>query len=265
MPTITNTPIEKELSHDSIKTEFYGYNIDDRRYEVNGKEINFNSRNISIKCVYESHLYRNKYLTACMDAYNTQLYIGQIFNQTTGTFHNGTNLCHIHCQNGIRISLSLHQNEVASKLISFSMIWPNGLQITTHQYLTVDLRVISQSWTQQNCSEKSRQTYSNGCVVKYLHDDTVIVLTSNGTIYELFDKSRSTDRETATIDCDLEAENDKYCNETNFLNFLADNIQLDSFKFTTLTGDLYSVENGKIVCDFPLRIELALIYFISLL
>lgn len=238
-----------------MKPEFFGYNIDDRRYQINGKEMIFNSHKIAIKCVYESHLYRNKYLTARIDAHNTQLYVGQIFNQTAGTSNNGTNLCHMHCQNGIRISLSINQNEDAQNIISFSMMWPNGLQITTYRRRTVDIRVISQMWTKQDSSENGRQTFSNGCVAKHLLDNTVIVMTSTGVIYELLDQNQSTDLAADTIACDLEAENHKYFNEKTFLTFLDDTIQIDSFKFTALSGDQYLVENGQIVCVFHIRVH----------
>lgn len=235
--------------------KYHGYNIDDRRYQVNGKTSKFNSKHLLIECLYEKHLYRNNYLTTCINAHNTELHVGQIFNQT-GSIKT-THVCHICCENGIRISISINPvendpSQPISNSIIFSMTWPNGLRIASDYCEASRLKFVQQIWKHSTTAEKYRENYSNGCVVKYLHNGTVIIFTSTGAIYQTFqisndNQSNENFSNLEMVECDLDAENMKFQNEITFLEFLRDKNNVDSFKMTTTCGRQYLIENGQIV------------------
>lgn len=187
-------------SAESAIMSFTGYDLDDRRFQLNTRTSIYRSFVTKIRYEHQEYLYRKRFLNVEMQTLGTTLCFGQIF-QENGKPESDIHNIHIICKNKITIDLfafidesapSTSQSSITSKIptqrqLSVNISWPNGLQIKTITSSISDKSIeIEQSWmVRRRCSEIKRIFRANvGAVVIYYDDGTVKVLTSTGVTYE---------------------------------------------------------------------------------
>lgn len=180
---------------------FAGYDLDDRRFQLNTRTSVYRSFITKIRYEHHEYLYRNRFINIEIQTLGTTLCFGQIFH-VVGKPESNINNIHIICKNNISIDLcalddvstqSVSQSSITSKIptqrrqLSANISWPNGLQIKTIASSISDKsNEIVQSWmARRRCNEIKRIFRANvGAIVIYYDDGTIKVLTSTGVTYE---------------------------------------------------------------------------------
>lgn len=187
-------------SAESTLMSFTGYDLDDRRYQLNTRTSIYRSFITKIRYEYQEYLFRKRFLNVEIQTLGTTLCFGQIF-QVNGKPESDIHNIHIICKNKITIDLfaqidisapSTSQSSITSEIstqrqLSVKISWPNGLQIQTIASSISDKSVeIVQSWmVRRRCKEIKRVFHPNvGAIVIYYEDGTIKVLTSTGVTYE---------------------------------------------------------------------------------
>lgn len=187
-------------SAESAIMSFTGYDLDDRRFQLNTRTSIYRSFITKIRYEHQEYLYRKRFINIELQTLGNTLCFGQIF-QANGKPESDIHNIHIICKNNIKIDLcalmdasgpstslsSITTTIPTQRQLNVSISWPNGLQIKTIASSISDESIeIVQSWmVRRRCNEIKRIFRANdGAVVIYYDDGTIKVLTSTGVTYE---------------------------------------------------------------------------------
>lgn len=192
---------------------FAGFNLDDRRQQLNSLNVIYQSSLMHIKCTFDEWLYQTKNLSIVVEMEEMRVIFGKTFDNTRQPLRNIDNVL-FKLSNGTDIVLEVvPQNPVrpversrwdaelpevceepvvsastaASELV-LRIARPNGLLLKTEPNLSE--YVVVQTWTKANrAGEKRRVLYPNGWIVVHGESGNVRVMSANGMIVQTGDES----------------------------------------------------------------------------
>lgn len=198
-------------STESAIMSFAGYDLDDRRFQLNTRTSIYRSFVTKIRYEHQEYLYRKRFINIEIQTLDTTLCFGQIF-QINGKPESDIHNIHIICKNNIKIDLftlidvsapSASQSSITSTIstqrqLGVNISWPNGLHIKTISSSISDKSIeIQQSWMVRRRSNEIKRIFRDGALVIYYEDGTIKILTSTGVTYETANEYEAID-ETAT-------------------------------------------------------------------
>lgn len=232
-----NPPIISELVPNY---DFIGYNISNQKVQLDGIESVFLSFCINIKATIEKWLNLQKYLN----------YVGKIMKSEL-TFSYDFMLQKFSeimlIDDGLRFCIkqnNVSEDETFVLDFNVSVTLENNLKMCN-----ITLTSIEQSWFDYSpIGELKRITFANGFVLIYFENGLKRGLSSNGTIYEFAEKSRSKRNSSVSqASASFETEvTEIYKDSINFVQFLKKSLSIWKFKMTLPNGLCFSIENGII-------------------
>lgn len=230
--------------------DFIGYNISNRRVQLDGIESIFQSFGINIKATIENWLNLQKYLN----------YVGKIM-KTELTFSYDFMLRKFNeimlIDDGLRFCIA-HNNVIEDN--TFALDWNVSVTLKNNLKISnITLASIEQSWFDNSpIGELKRINFANGFVLIHFQNGMKSGLSANGTIYQFADKPRSKRNSSVsqmTSGYDAEA-TEIHKDSINFVKFLNSSLSICKFKMTLPNGLCFSIENGNITEQLtPIKIS----------
>lgn len=213
IPSVASVPAKENKHTEGLKKklnqkQFIGYNLDDRRFQVNGERLVYRTAICTIRYELLKWLYRERSINIEVDVNGTRLLFGHKFNIKGRNLENIDNVlvkCRNHkcltfeivVQDPVRIisrSPSLENIPANCKPSDHSIVdpdprelvlryvWPTGLTVKTLK--NTKYYAIEQMWVNPDSEEKGRVMHANGCVVIYFTTGKLRFCSSNGMIIE---------------------------------------------------------------------------------
>lgn len=226
---------------------FFGNNLDDKRYQLNGKLSIYRSYVTTIRYRFEEWTYRNKYINIEIETFGERILFEYELDKNGKAFKDISGMIILLSDNAIINERRCVTIENVPEL-EFNILFPNGLRIETSS--NFEFNSVEQKWIKSNDKEVKRIFYSNGCVIIYFNDINWKILTSNGAIYETIteDDYKEMTNELEPNVADLGKANDIYCDYLNFLvRFPAINLKDRIIRLTMANGCRYLIQNETIV------------------
>ncbi|CAO1441503.1 unnamed protein product [Diamesa serratosioi] len=221
--------------------DFIGYNISNKRNQLNGIESIFQSFGMNVKATIEKWLNAQKYLNFVGNISAAQLTFTYDFMLQK---YNGIMLI----DDGLRFCIEQNKNsEDEAFVLNFNVfvILPNNLKTSN-----ITLTSIEQSWFDHSpINEQKRVTFANGFVLIYFENGLKKGLCANGTIYEFAEKPRSK-RNSSVSQTASENETELtkiHKDSINFVQFLKDIFSIWKFKMILPNGLGFLIKNQNII------------------
>lgn len=205
-PDKSNHPTEGII--DSKEKSFIGYNLDDRRFQLNGKSAIYRSAICTINYNMDSWLYRENIMNVDVEVNGFHLLFGNVFTSRGFPLKN-IDYAMVKGNNGMSLTVEVVATDDARSVsvspsiehypdkcrpFAFSLVdpeprelvlrytWPNGLIAKTIS--STKNYAIEQMWTKPTTEEKGRIFHANGCIVINYTNGKIKFLSPTGIIIE---------------------------------------------------------------------------------
>lgn len=273
--TPATTPQSFKSLPNQIVYPFKGYNLDDRRYQLDGQLMTYRSYVTTICYRFEEWLYYNKYLNVEIESFGERIFFGYEFDNKRKLTKNINAILMQLLDNTIVTETFILSSENDRTELSVNIRLPNGLQIET----AIGSKTVVQKLNRSSYEETKRTFYSNGCVVIHYSNDCWKILTSNGAIYEsllnddeLINNEDANEKETNENDSNEKKTNEEgttklneiYCDYINALtNYPEIDLNNAVVKLTMTNGCVLLIQNGNIVSFVENLLRIGINFFFS--
>lgn len=260
------TPSDPAVQELNIEPKFFGYNLDDRRYQLNVRRSVYQSDISTIRYELHEWLYRQKHLYIDVETFGQHIYCNKTF-YNNGEPIDDVRTVMVRSPNGILLTVNRAEepfeqkqaygiNDLsATNRLRFGLSWPLGLHISTGTTEIDKMDAVEQCWVEQpRHNEVHRRFHANGIVEILKENGDEVVYTSTGTIYETitdddFELIKMTG-ESLTMDENQEQSLALYKVHSDAIEFLSalNPVFFERLvKLTTADGHRFIIENGSIV------------------
>lgn len=203
----TNQNTMESTEGSKIKA-FTGYNLGDRRFQLNGEKVVYRTAIGTIRYHLVKWLYRENVMNVDVEVNDFHLLFGNVFSSRGFPLHNldhavvkgkdGMSLCfevlELDAARRKSESPSLEHFPINCRPSDHSLVdpdprelvlrytWPTGLVVKTIS--NTKHNAIEQMWTKPKTEEQGRILHANGCVVVYYISGKICVMSSTGMIID---------------------------------------------------------------------------------